>query len=111
VQINTAVRPPAESDVGVPSEERLQEIRSILGPRAEIIAPVAELQPTAETRSQRRQVLEMLRRRPCTAAQVADGLGANMHEVLKHLRALLAEGKVRRRQQLYETYYEAAAEE
>jgi wyosine [tRNA(Phe)-imidazoG37] synthetase (radical SAM superfamily) len=110
VQINTAVRPPAERNVRAAPPERLERIRKLLGPRAEIIAPGAGFarMPDAELRNE--EVLAMLRRRPCTAADIADGLGAHPNEVVKYLRALLDEGLVRRRQRRYETYYEAAPE-
>jgi len=107
IQVNTAVRPPAEADVGVPSAQRLEEIRERLGPRAEIIAPVSGLPDTAGARARRQEVLAMLLRRPCTAKDVAEGLGLHPNEAIKHLRRLLDEGAVQVRQRLYETYYEA----
>lgn len=108
VQINTAVRPPAEEGVGAPPAERLEEIREMLGPGAEIIAPTPELADMPGARARRREVLALLRRRPCTLEDVAAGLGIHRHEASKHLRALIDEGSIRRRQRLYETYYEAA---
>jgi len=107
IQVNTAVRPPAEADVGVPSAQRLEEIRERLGPRAEIIAPVSGLPDTPGARARRQEVLAMLLRRPCTAKDVAEGLGLHPNEAIKHLRRLLDEGAVQVRQRLYETYYEA----
>ncbi len=106
VQINTAVRPPAESNVRVPCPMRLQEIREAFGPRAEIIAPVPAAPLTAEGRAQRQEVLQMLRRRPCTVQDVAEGLAISANEAVKHVHALLNEGLIHRRQRLYETYYE-----
>ncbi len=108
VQINTAVRPPAEPDVRTPPAARLEEIRAMLGPRAEIIAPPGRARMDAAGRARRQQVLDLLRRRPCTPQDVAAGLGIAPNEAVKYLRALLDEGQIRRRQRLYETYYEAA---
>jgi wyosine [tRNA(Phe)-imidazoG37] synthetase (radical SAM superfamily) len=107
VQINTAVRPPAEAHVRVPSVRRLEEVRRMLGPRAEAIVPLAGLPDTPGARARREEVLAMLKRRPCTARDVADGLGLHPNEAVKHLRRLLDEGAVQVRQRLYETYFEA----
>lgn len=108
VQLNTAVRPPAESEVRAVPHERLEEIREMLGPRAEVIAPGAELELPAGGEARKERVLDMLRRRPCTLQDVAVGLAIHPNEAVKYVQALLEEGVVRRRQRLYQTYYEAA---
>jgi wyosine [tRNA(Phe)-imidazoG37] synthetase (radical SAM superfamily) len=108
VQLNTAVRPPAESNVRAVPHDRLEEIREMLGPRAEIIAPAAELELPAGGQARKERVLDMLRRRPCTLRDVAVGLDIHRNEAVKYVQALLEEGAVRRRQRLYQTYYEAA---
>jgi len=108
VQINTAVRPPAEKHVGAPSEERLEAIRRLLAPDAEIIASVRRLSPAPASERQKEEVLAMLRRRPCTVHDVADGLGIPIEEADRHVRALLDGKAIQRRQRRYETYYEVA---
>jgi wyosine [tRNA(Phe)-imidazoG37] synthetase (radical SAM superfamily) len=108
IQINTAVRPPAEPGVETPTAERLEQIRDILGPRAEIIAPLGETAMDASGRARKQEVLGLLQRRPCTLRDVAAGLGIAPNEAIKYIRALLDAGQIRRRQRLYETYYEAA---
>ncbi len=107
VQINTAVRPPAERDVRAPSAERLEEIRQMLGPRAEVIVPGRAFEETTRAHAEKQEVLAMLRRRPCTLEDIANGLGIHPNEAVKCVRALLDEGAVMRRQRRYETYYEA----
>ncbi len=108
VQINTAVRPPAEADVQVPSAQKLEEVRAMLGPRAEVIVPLAGLPEAPGARAEREQVLATLRRRPCTLEDVARGLGIHRTEAAKHLGRLIDEGAIQVRQRLYETYYETA---
>jgi len=110
VQLNTAVRPPAEEGVRPPSAERLEQICRMLGPRAEIIAPVRDFAPLPGAAAQKAEVLALLQRRPCTLEDIAGGLGIHPNEAVKCLRALLDEGAVVRRQRLYHTYYEAAPE-
>ena len=111
VQINTAVRPPAEADVRAPSAQRLEAIREMLGPRAEIIAPGRAFEEAAGAHAEKDEVLAMLRRRPCTLEDIANGLGIHPNEAVKCVRALLDEGAIVRRQRRYQTYYEGASGE
>jgi len=107
VQLNTAVRPPAEQDVRPATAGRLEQIRSLLGPRAEIVCQGAAFERTPGAEARKEQVLEMLRRRPCTVQDVADGLAIHPNEAIKHVQRLLDERLVRRRRQGARTYYEA----
>jgi wyosine [tRNA(Phe)-imidazoG37] synthetase (radical SAM superfamily) len=107
VQLNTAVRPPAETDVRVPSAQRLEEIRAMLGPRAEVIVPLTGLPDAPGAQARREEVLNVLRRRPCTAEDIAEGLGIQRSEAARLIGRLLDEGAIQVRQRLYETYYEA----
>lgn len=109
IQINTAVRPPAEEDVAAASSQRLAEICETLGPRAEIIAPSRVFEEADDARAEKEEVLAMLRRRPCRLQDIADGLGIHRNEAVKYVGALLDEGAILRRQRRYETYYEAAS--
>lgn len=109
IQINTAVRPPAEEDVAAASSQRLAEICETLGPQAEIIAPSRVFEEADDARAEKEEVLAMLRRRPCRLQDIADGLGIHRNEAVKYVGALLDEGAILRRQRRYETYYEAAA--
>lgn len=80
----------------------------MLGPRAEIIAPAGGFAAVPGAEAKGEDVLAMLRRRPCTLGDIADGLGIHRNEAAKYVRALLDEGAAVRRQRLYDTYYEAA---
>jgi wyosine [tRNA(Phe)-imidazoG37] synthetase (radical SAM superfamily) len=66
IQLNTAVRPPAEDFVTALSEERMQALPLLFNPPAEIIA---EFRATHASHIQANQatIFSMLRRRPCTA--------------------------------------------
>jgi len=84
IQLNTAIRPAAE-DVAVPlSKDHMSELTHLFHPQAEVIAEFSKpkdlkLKVTGES------VLAMLRRRPCTAEQIADGFGQRRNEVPKCL--------------------------
>ena len=94
VQLNTAVRPPAESFVRPVPPERLEQIRALLGPKAEVIANVEALRALPLTAAGEADVLAMLRRRPCTAEDVATGLAIHPREAAALLASLLREGRI-----------------
>jgi len=100
IDLNTAVRPPAEDYVRRVPAERLEQIRDMLGPRARVIAEAPPAGAGAAGESHARsaagtqQVLEMLRRRPCTLEDLASGLSLHRNEVLKHIAQLLKDGKL-----------------
>lgn len=110
VQLNTAVRPPAEKDVRPAPLALLERIRQALGPGTEIIAPAGGFQAVPGAATRKEDVLAILRRRPCTLEDIAGGLGVGREEAEGCVRALLDEGLIMRRQRLYESYYEAAAD-
>ncbi len=106
VQMNTVVRPPAESYATALIPQQLQAAKEILGPLAEIVAPLPEdyagdsdHQQTAE------DVFELLRRRPCTVNDVAAGLDIHPNEATKYIMALLAQERIRRLRKGDKTYY------
>ena len=108
VQLNTAVRPPAERHVRAASAEVLERIQGMLGARAEIIAPTGGLHAVPGALARKDDVLAILRRRPCTLDDIAAGLGIAREEAVHCVRALLDDGAIQSRQRRYETYYEAA---
>ncbi len=94
VQLNTATRPPAESWVVPASPERLAEIALAFTPPAEVIGPYPASASPALGRVTRETVLGLLQRRPCTLADIAAGLEAHRHEVIKILDGLMADRQV-----------------
>lgn len=108
VQLNTAVRPPAEKDVRAASPQRLERIQRIVGPGTEIVAPTGGFSAIPGAAARKEDVLAMLLRRPCTVEDIANGLGIERSEAERCVRALLDEGEIIPRQRLYESYYEAA---
>jgi wyosine [tRNA(Phe)-imidazoG37] synthetase (radical SAM superfamily) len=90
VQLNTVARPPAEDfAVGV-ARERMVEFASMFDPPAEVIAGSRPPREEVEFSASRGEILEMLRRRPCSIEDIAAGLGMHRHEVLKHIEDLSA---------------------
>jgi len=94
VQLNTAVRPTAEDFAVQVEYHRLEELAEMFQPRAEVIADYRNVHDKSEFCGGRDQVLGLLRRRPCTADDIAGGLGMHQNEVLKYLEELIRKGLV-----------------
>lgn len=94
VQINTVVRPPAEHFAKPVPLQRLVEIASLLGPKAEIIAAVGSKKHSEDRICNTRDVMNLLLRRSMSAAEIADCLSVGLPEVQNEVQRLLEAGKV-----------------
>lgn len=106
VQLNTVVRPPASSRARRLSPEQLRRAAEVIGPRAEIIAPL----PAGYRHDRRQQLREeevarLLRRRPCTLTDIATGLAIHPNEATKFVQALLDRGQLSDVEKDHETYF------
>ncbi len=90
VQLNTVTRPPAEQYASRVPPERLQAIAATFSPPAEVIAEFHRVE-SARATAGREEILELLRRRPCSVDDIADGLGIHRTEAIKHLELLSGE--------------------
>ena len=88
IHLNTSVRPPSEETATAVSEERMIELASpfdmcpnVIIPKFNSISPGDELNEV--------DILEILRRRPCTAVQIAEAFDMHMNEVAKYISRLL----------------------
>ncbi len=110
IQLNTVTRPPAEKyAVGV-SSERLAELTSIFHLPAEVIADFRGVHRQAEFVAGREEILEMLRRRPCSIDDVADGLDMHRNEVIKYIEELNVENLLEESLTAEKLYYKVANE-
>jgi hypothetical protein len=73
----------------------MQQLKAVFGARAEVISDSGGLAPAAHVGATDEEILNLLKRRPCTSADVASGLGIHVAEALKYLDALLAAGRVK----------------
>jgi wyosine [tRNA(Phe)-imidazoG37] synthetase (radical SAM superfamily) len=109
VQLNTPVRPPAEEFAYPLSTSQLEEIRKQLGEKAEIISEFAaplgeEFNSVKDT-----EILNLIKRRPCTTEDISKALGLRMDEVMKYLAYLTRTGSIRYRIYEHRCYYENVA--
>jgi len=110
VQLNTVVRPPAESFARPVPPERLEEIAARLSKAAptEIVAPASLRACRESALPPKDAILETLKRRPCTVADLEAGLSIGAEETQAALKELIAEGKVKEVRFGSGAFYEAA---
>jgi wyosine [tRNA(Phe)-imidazoG37] synthetase (radical SAM superfamily) len=106
IQLNTPVRPPAEEFAYPLTTLQLEEIRKKWGDKAEIIseftAPLGEeLNSVKDT-----EILNLIKRRPCTTEDISKALGLRIDEAVKHLDHLTKTGTIRYRMYEHHCYYE-----
>jgi wyosine [tRNA(Phe)-imidazoG37] synthetase (radical SAM superfamily) len=85
VQLNTAVRPTAESGIKALAPEELQAIAEKLGENCEVIADFSPPQQGGHFEAKAEDVLSMLKRRPCSLSDICSALGINRNEALKYI--------------------------
>lgn len=89
VQLNTVARPPSEPSARAASMRDLEHAARRIGPPATVIAECPGYAVTMRGLFCQDDILDLLRRRPCTLDDLARGLGAHRLEVAKHLERLL----------------------
>jgi len=103
VQLNTVSRPPAEK-VDSLTSQRLEQIAKMFGENAEVIA---DFKAAADGGSSGRaeDIIELLRRHPCSAEDISAGLKMSKLEVSKVVEKLMKAKKIGSVQQNNKTYY------
>ena len=107
VQLNTATRPPVEDYAVTVSQQRMSELVAMFDPLAEVIADFRGVHQQREFAAGRKVVLELLRRRPCSMDDIADGLGMHRNEVVKYVEELSAEKVIEHTSTTGRLYYKA----
>ena len=85
IQLNTAVRPTSEAGIKRLNAEQLNYIAAQVGQKCEV---VADFPPTCTTKNidnKAKDVLSMLKRRPCSVNDICSSLGINPNEALKYI--------------------------
>lgn len=100
IHLNTAVRPPAEAGVLPVRKERLEALCELFTPRAEMIAAFSST-PGAATDLSVEKVIDLIRRHPSTAGQLAQTFGVAMDEILP----VLDDSRLEKEARDGETYY------
>ncbi|MEW6380278.1 MAG: radical SAM protein [bacterium] len=121
IQLNTVVRPPAFQGIMPSPPERLAQIAALLGPRAVVVGQYCPGRgDISRSRSLRKRILEMLKRRPCTLDEIAQSAGmhtagmqpdeVHLAELVKVLDELVQSHLLTVRVHEGQTYYQAHGE-
>jgi wyosine [tRNA(Phe)-imidazoG37] synthetase (radical SAM superfamily) len=105
IQLNTAVRIPAEDYAGLVDIQRMEEISTFFGPSCEVIADYARVHSLGEFSSTGDDVLELLRLRPCSVDDISAGLSLHRNEVVKYVQELLDKKLIRMEKRRGEKLY------
>ncbi len=108
IQLNTVMRPPSDSQALALDRERLEEIRSFFGDKAEIIADSPTERKEQQYASQSEAIIEMARRRPIRAVDAAEVLNVPLQGVQELLETLVQAGRLRLQEHSGEGFYLAA---
>lgn len=109
VQLNTAVRPPAEDYAMAARPERMDEYARVFEPLAEVIAQYSGRWVSTGAQASVDAVLTLLRRRPCTLDDVARGLNLKHAETVKILETLETDARVSGNRHGDSYFYRAAS--
>ena len=105
IDLNTVTRPPTEEYALPVPRDRMEHIREVLGPKAEIIAHF-QSETDSPSSVTAEQILDVLRRRPCTLEDLIGGLGCQRWEAAELLEELEKKGAVKANQRAGKVYYQ-----
>ncbi len=100
IHLNTAVRPPAEAGVQPVAKEKLETLCDLFSPRAEVIATFSA-DAGSGGKLNIEKVIDLIRRHPATAAQLAQSFGVATAAILP----LLDDPRLQTEARGGETYY------
>lgn len=95
IQLNTAVRTPAEAYAGLVPKERMEAISALFGRNCEVIADYTGVHEHDDFSSTKEEVLELLRLRPCSIDDISAGLGLHRNETVKYVQELMDKKLIR----------------
>ena len=105
IHLNTPVRPPGGRRVSIPDLNRLLEIEKILGKKTDIIKELDIDVTGKKDKSIINNIIELARRRPVTSKDISKSLRVNINEVIKCLRQLLDQEKIKYKVHNNERFY------
>jgi len=105
IQLNTVVRPPAEEFARPLTREDLNNIKTVLGKKCEIIAEFKRATQKAYKRDVEKRILSMVKRRPVTLVDISHSLGLHRNEIIKYVETLEKKHQVKTEVHSGERYY------
>jgi wyosine [tRNA(Phe)-imidazoG37] synthetase (radical SAM superfamily) len=105
IQLNTVVRPPSDSRAKALDRQKLEHVKLRLGEKAEIIAHTVRKKEWGQRIPESNMVLEMAKRRPVRAIDIAYTLNKSVNDVETLLKGLLIKGILREQEHNGERFY------
>jgi wyosine [tRNA(Phe)-imidazoG37] synthetase (radical SAM superfamily) len=105
VQLNTVTRPPTEEYARGVLKERMAKLAKLFTPQADVIADFRSVHREADFQSTREDIVTMLKRRPCTMADISGGLSIHRNETAKYIEELFENGLLEEKRVKGEVYY------
>ena len=105
IQLNTVVRPPSDSSALSLDRQGMENIKKLLGNKAEIVAGSPSKQEGAEYDSDEAAILEMAKRRPLRAEDVANVCDIPLEEAESLIKGFVVKGILRQQEHEGEVYY------
>jgi wyosine [tRNA(Phe)-imidazoG37] synthetase (radical SAM superfamily) len=108
IQLNTVYRPPAEDFASPLTEERLSEIKEVLGDKASVITPYQGNRLVGGRGEVEAHIIDALKRRPLTTEDISEILGLHPEEIIKYLKVLVDDKRISHRLHGHKIFYEIA---
>ncbi|MCK9294077.1 MAG: radical SAM protein [Desulfobulbaceae bacterium] len=108
IQLNTVVRPPLEEFAKPLTETELAEISRQLPGTVEIIADFRNRKRENTRSAKKTELLEMLRRRPCTETDICEALNLDGNSTARLLKELTASGEIAHSAHMGKIYYQTS---
>jgi wyosine [tRNA(Phe)-imidazoG37] synthetase (radical SAM superfamily) len=105
IQLNTVVRPPADSKAISLDRKRLEEINLIFGEKSEIVAEIPIKIKTKKEEHLISSLLDMVKRRPLKQIDIVNALGLSTDETEDLIKGLLIKGYIRRQSHSGNIYF------
>jgi len=105
IQLNTVVRPPADSKAISLDRKRLEEINLIFGEKSEIVAEIPIKIKTRKEEHLISSLLDMVKRRPLKQIDIVNALGLSTDETEDLIKGLLIKGYIRRQSHSGDIYF------
>lgn len=96
VQLNSVYRPPAEESAIGLTLSQIQLLSHFFPGSVEVVSETAnpDAEQVSQDLSRQDEIVALIRRRPCTATDIATGLKMHLNDVLKQLSTLTASGQL-----------------
>jgi wyosine [tRNA(Phe)-imidazoG37] synthetase (radical SAM superfamily) len=94
IQLNTVERPAAEEFAEAVPLGKMEELEKVFGEKANVVTYYHGAASELDFTVQLDDIINLLKRRPCTLDDVASGLGIHRNDALKHLNNLVMKGLV-----------------